>query len=335
MKIKELIETSKEYDKSKKDYLLDTKEFEFNRLNSNWEHTQLQMVIKASELGSSWAAEDHLKTSVSMTDWALRQLCQKLEGHPPTDYMLRCPPDLRAANLNRWREKTERKMLVRLDGEHARAFLSEKYSAVGNTSVLEIADEMLGDVPHEMYDTWIGPDGCHVRILVADHAGGHYKIGAYISNGEIGNTMIRVLPLVQRTSCKNSVIFGDGGFWQRHINVSYPFIRGAMKEHLGQAFNLSVTYVGKLVEAEMEKIPDIKDVINRICINYDFSQNVRDDIMRGTEGQDTAMAVTNGLSFAAKGVQSPDEAAHMEIIAGLFITDRKRVLVGIDEGMEE
>jgi len=327
MVIKDLLVTSREFDKSKRDYLLDTKEFDFGVMNCNFQYVQTQLSLAG--------VPRPYVTSVSMTDWALRQVCLKLEGHPPSDYMKRCPSMLRAYNLNDWRIRTDRRMLVRIDGEKARAFLSEKYSAIGNTTVLELADEMLVDVPYELYDSVITPDVTHVRILIADHPGGNYRIGCYISNGEIGNMMIRVLPLVQRTTCKNSVIFADGGFIQRHLAVSYPFLRGAIKEHIGQALNMSVTYVGMMVEAELKHIPDIKDVINRICYENGFSQNVHDDIMRGTEGQSTVMAVANGLSFAAHGVENPDESAHLELMAGLFLTNREHVLEGVGASIEE
>ena len=53
-----------------------------------------------------------------------------------------------------------------------------------------------------------------------------------------------------------------------------------------------------------------------LCKVHGYSEETQQEVFMGTEGQRTRMGVVNGLSYAAKSIESPDERALMEAHAG-------------------
>lgn len=264
---------------------------------------------------------------VPMSDWAMRQVCDKL-GPPPFKYIRQCPPDLQSVNLDHWRKLVpeDKNWLVRLDDGRVRGVLSSEYVPVSNTWVLESLLEMInegvqGGMPYKLVHPVLDANTLQLRVVVADAKKENYAIGFYLTNGEIGNCQVKVLPMIQRTSCTNSLVFALGGFFQRHFHVSLPFLKGAIKEKIGQAIGLAASYLDKVVEAEMMAIPSIADTVAGICDTYGLNQQIHDLILVGTEGQQTIGGVANGLSFAAQRVEDVLLRERMEMMAGHLVVD--------------
>ncbi|MCA8939126.1 MAG: hypothetical protein KDB07_04935, partial [Planctomycetes bacterium] len=87
---------------------------------------------------SSWA-QGPFSTSIResghrrlvLKDTALAQLAAKL--NVPASYLRRCPPELLAQNINHWLQQDDnRELLLRCDGDQARAVLSPRYQRVDN-----------------------------------------------------------------------------------------------------------------------------------------------------------------------------------------------------------
>lgn len=302
-----LIEMSRKYDQEKTDFLVET-----NRIC--YDQNTCEMYVPAGLLNGVMP--------LTPTDWALQQLCTKL-GPPPFKYMLQCPGHLRANNLDYWtrRQPDDKKWLIRAHGNAARAVLSDKYSPISNTKMLEVTQEVLGDTPYTLITPHLDADTLHLKVRLASDDG-NYGIGVYVGNGEIGNRAVRVLPFIQRNACVNSIIYPEGGFIQRHIHVSIAFIWGAVKEKLGQAFGVATEMVEKMVKAEMEQIPDLRDVIRGIVKQKGLSQEVQDNIFIGTEGEKTRAGLVNGISYAAShGDLGIEAQINLETMAGAVLAE--------------
>jgi len=312
MKMEDLLALSSGMDEKKTDYI--------TPLEDVWFSYEAALVVNNSTFGDAAIA-------LAPTDWALRQICEKL-GPPPVKYMHRCPSELRADNLNYWlREMPQDEYwFVRAYGSNCRAVLSRRYVPIANTTVLSHAQKLLTDVGHWLIDPYVSPDTLHVKLGMAQQAGGAYAVGAYVGNGEIGNRSFRILPFVQKTSCSNSIIYAEGGFVQRHVSVTSAFIYGALKEKLGRVFGLAANVLERMVMAEAEEIPEIAKVVDTICRQYNLSQAVKDNILLGTEGEKTRMGLVNGISFAAHASDLPMEAQiDLETLAGAQLIGRSSV----------
>lgn len=302
MELGKLLGLSTGMDEKKTDYISD--------LEDIWFSNDADIVVTNPAYGD-------MAVSLTPTDWALRQICDKL-GPPPAKYMKRCPRHLRAENLNYWLGgMPQGYWFVRAYGENCRAVLSRQYVPIANTAVLTHAQQLLDGMGHWLIDPYVSPDTLHVKIGMAQGPGGAYAVGAYLGNGEIGNRSFRILPFVQKTSCSNSIIYAEGGFVQRHVSVTKAFVYGALKEKLGQAFGLAANVLERMVMAEAEKIPEIAKVVDHICRQHNLSQAVKDNILLGTEGEKTRMGLVNGISFAAHASDlSMESQIDLETLAG-------------------
>jgi hypothetical protein len=305
MNLDAILERSISFDQDKTDVVVETTEFQFDE--------QGRINIPKSLFTES--------SQLPMTDNALQQACNKL-GPPPYKYMSECPKDLMATNLNHWRKQLNKGWFVRVYDGNARAVLSTDYTPIMNTSVIEMVRDIIGNTPHRIARPHIDPDCVHLRILVADDKGGNHSIGAYVGNGETGNHQVKVLPLIQRMSCDNSILISGQGWSQKHIHVSPSYIMGSIKEHLGQALRFATDALDNIVSAEMQKIPNFADVVTSIAKDKGLLE-YRDLIIMGAETDQTRMGLVNGLSFAARDSQVED-ALVMENLAGHFLVNEWR-----------
>lgn len=302
--LEELRDRSAEYDLAKADYVFDSVDF-------YWDH---DMWLRSRQI--PMGADGPLK--LELTEWALKQACRK---HTiPWGYLTRCSDHLAATNLNWWRQRTERRFMLRTYDGWVRAYLSNKYHPISNTWLLGVMIDVMEGVPYKMIQTSMTPDNMHIKVLVADTVGSNVAVGAYINNGEIGDYKIRVHPMVMVTSCTNSIIFAEG-FEHFHVGINESALRVSVKQALGEAFQKSPEYIEKMMRAEEEKLPNLAGVVEEMCKQYNLSQAIHDDILMGTRGSETVLGLANGLSYAAQKVSDDRTRIDMEITAGRTIVN--------------
>jgi hypothetical protein len=271
------------------------------------------------------------------TDWCLGQIAQKL--NVPPAYLRRCPPGLKDANLNHWlrvqADGPDKLLRLRTRGESLRGYLSNRYVPIDNTDILTIVKEMLGDRGYNLLRPRLTPDGMQVRIRVLDDIGpdGNYGIGAYVHNGEVGNRGLMVAPFVQRNSCTNSIVNAGEAWKIRHIgrsqlflqgrgfNHSKGYIRAGIKEHLGISFNVAADMLDNVVEAEVDKVPDLGNTIDTLAKRYKMTEQEKSAVLIGTERQPTRMGVINGITFMAQTLEDPDRTLGFEALAGALLAE--------------
>ena len=324
--IDQLIETSKAYDTQKADYAA-------NPTALHWEDNGA-VTIKAATLFGNTA------TSLTPTDWAWRQAYAKLgktvygKGQNktlPADYLDAIRPDLRAHLLNdHCKNWTGGDWMIRAYQDNARAVLTDRYAAIGNTELLELIGKISSQTSAHSYLTsssTVTPDSLNFREIWKDiqrpntgNGNGGWGIGVAISNGEIGNRKLRGYPLIQRHSCQNSIIIDNEvtGFEFTHIgsaSTKMTIIKSSMIEILPFAARMIET----MIEADAQAIPDFADVLDGLAEQYGWDDQTKINVAVGTEGRDTRAGIVNGITHAAKFAPDADARFDMELLGGQIL----------------
>lgn len=331
--LQSLVNTSEQCDLQKADFVAAARSFSFDE--------QARIVPPTSGGFSS--------APLAMTEHSLRQVCSKLGAAVfgkgtskglPHDYLSAIPKDLLADNLNRHLTASNgNKWMVRGYGESARAVLAGNYpggtDAAGdfeNTQYLRavttLAEGQLEQFPDmKLIRPTITADDLHIKMTwrdvdtKGDGGNGNYGVGVYIGNGEIGNRKLTVYPLIQRTSCTNSIIFsGENGLEMVHRG-SLNAMRIQFKAAIGRIFSASAELLDKMIAAEEQTIPDFEATLAGLALKHGWAEPVRDGVFIGTEGKQTRAAIVNGVTYAAHtAVGDAGEQVEMEILGGAILT---------------
>ena len=259
-------------------------------------------------------------TLYELTPWALNQACQKV-GKLPYGYARECPPNLRATNLNFWREDLpqDRKWFLRFNGDQCRAVLSDRYSPLANSELAEYLLEQFGD-GYDIVRPYYDPDTLHLKfVTMADPDDSNYAYGVYVGNGETGNRSLTVAGFVQRHACTNSIILTDNRWRVTHVSKTKSEYLLTVRSWVAEAMQLSMDQRERLAAAALEEVEDFTNVIERLCKQNGLTNEVRDSVLMGTEGQKTVMGLVNGLSWAAHQQDDPELQIDMEVLAGKYL----------------
>jgi hypothetical protein len=197
---------------TKRDYLVDTR--------------SLSMAVPEAGPVLQFAGDRQLDqiAPLFVNDIAHRQIGRNL-GIPAKYYdkMRQDNPELLAANVNSWFERTPSTRMVRaLDGT-ARAFLSEKYRRIDNYEIAQTVLPIIGAMDgatiascevteRRLYLKIINP-----RIETEVQKGDIVQAGLMITNSEVGHGSVSVSPLIYRLVCSNGMIAADSSQRRYHI----------------------------------------------------------------------------------------------------------------------
>lgn len=139
------------------------------------------------------------------------------------DLMLEKDPSLLAYNVNRWFQKEpEQRMLRTMDG-HARAFLSNRYRRIDHLDVATVTLPLLSGFKDARFESCeITDERMYIKVvnprLQAEVVPGDIvQAGVIISNSEIGEGSLSILPLVYRLVCSNGMVVNDAKLRRHHI----------------------------------------------------------------------------------------------------------------------
>lgn len=321
--IEHLVAESEGYDRYKKDYGPAT-------VMTNFEMNQRGELDIRPDLTNNGGLNR------PMTDWAFKQMCGRLGAvaHPgssrslPATYLLACPPELRAENVNHWMGMDDGEWFVRECNDTVRAILTDRYSTVDITETLKWVDEALesnGQGSVELVKPVVTPDVLHLRVLFQNvdpfnsDGDAPYAIGGYFTNGEIGNRRMGVYPLIQRHSCTNSIIIPHDEFSWDHIHVGRrSLLKRTFIDSIFYVLEGAVEGLEKLLMSQ-EQMPDFTSHIDDLVERKGWTLETRDKILMGTEGYESLFGLVQGVSAAANSMEDPDLAADMQIEAGRLL----------------
>ena len=325
----ELIATSQDFDERKSDYgPRQVDDFYFG----DFDQPRVSLIVPEDLFGGA--------TQLQPTDWAFSQVCRRLGSTVygigshrslPRDYMLAQPQTWCAEQLNHWIKllPQNRKWFVRAIDDECRAVLTDRYASVDVTDTLkwvQAAIDSKGGIDGvELHNPVVTPDALHLQVLwpTIETDEGAYKIGGYFRTGEIGNYRVQAFPLIQRTSCYNSIVVPADSFTFEHIHSGNPhIIKRLFVDAIFMVLQGAAEMLEKLMEAQDAAIPDYSSFVTELCQNYGWQKETRDAILMGAEGHESLFGVVNGISAAAQNF-GQDERAEMEIIAGKVLLNAR------------
>lgn len=278
---------------------------------------------------------------------SLRQICTKLgpavygKGSAkslPLDYIMSIPPAMRADNFNGHLQAANgSRWMVRGYKDTARAVLSGDYPGgtdseghFENTQYLKVVQSLVESTAGQFPDMRIvrsncGPDDLNLKLIwknvkTGPDDGGHYGIGVYVGNGETGNRKLKVLPLIQRTKCDNSIIVSGENSLELVHRGSLAAMRTQFKAAIGKAFSVAAEVLDAMIAAEEESIPDFAAVLVGLALKHNWGQDVAQAVAIGTEGKASRAGVVNGITYAAHtAIEGENEQVDMEILGGAYL----------------
>jgi hypothetical protein len=286
--------------------------------------------------------------TLAMTDTAYSQIFSKLaptvygKGSAkslPTDYLTTIPADLRAEILKRHCRDANgfQSWMIRGFDDRCRAILHSHYPGgineqgqFDNTQYLTILRSLLPAIPpsdFHLVRPFVSSDYTIVRAISKFNEDGSYGIGVAISNDETGGHKLRVMPLVKRTSCDNSIMVDRSSTSLEMVHRgSIAAMRTQFKAVLGVALKASQELLNRVIEAEEKELDDFSTILEGICKEQGWKNGIRDSVMQGTENRQTVMGIVNGITYAAHAYKIDDQnqMLDMEVYAGSLLYAESR-----------
>jgi hypothetical protein len=143
-----------------------------------------------------------------MREMAQRSFCYRLGT--PFQYLMKCPPEVQAYNMNHWmpQEKND-ELFLRFDGDDVRAMFTTKYKPIDNFEVLErIYSLGYNDKTNVQYS--LDGDFMSLSILDGEKAFSIQKEkfhpGISFGNSEVGLASLSISAFIMRLVCTNGMI---------------------------------------------------------------------------------------------------------------------------------
>jgi hypothetical protein len=320
----DLLEQSRDYDERKST---------FDRAWNDLQFQERQVVVRDASIGAM---------AFNPTDWALRQLTQTLGpaywGTPtrslPLDYLKRLPTpqydELMNMHVGIGGGKPTRMLTYE---DKARAFLSDKYTEVQNTKSVEMLHNIMNldgkAGSYKVLSGWVTPDKMQIKTMCYERPtpDDPYGFGIFVDNDEIGGGRIKALPMIQRTTCQNSIIFNQETAFSKVHRGNQGIILVSFQLTILEALRASAELIDLMLASYQKTLPSIEDVIGNLAKAQGWSDDFKLQVAVGTEGHHSVAGVVNGVSHAAKMYEHTDKEkrAEMEMFAGAILVSPETI----------
>jgi hypothetical protein len=295
------------------------------------------------------SAERHTSYDrLSPSPFALGQLCARLGI--PAAYIRQCPLILQDQNVNFWlrqgsartvgqkngidegggqpsgESKGSENWLLRARHGTLRAVLSERFSPLDNTTLLETLAPLL---PPHYRAQWVSLEDESFHLRVIDPTRAHevlpsddFFVGVHLANSEVGYRSLTVDALVYRLVCTNGLVAlvkGKSLLRQRHIHVAQPRFKAALEEALEQALGATETLLSQLQSATKQVVPDAGTAIERLSNHWHLSEATQELAKASLLGepaivQESAYGLLNAFTAAAQSLEG-EKRYDLEMLA--------------------
>ena len=245
---------------------------------------------------------------------ALGLLASKLRI--PASYLTRCPPELRAINLNHWLRKLGgRRLFLRFDGEECRAVLSDRYRPVSN---VDLAQTLLSS----SRDLLVRAEVDNLRMVVQVVNGRSTEIrpgdrvhgGLHVRNSEVGYTAVELRAILYRVLCTNGLILGGGAetYRKRHV-VDPDAVLSDFGRRAVYALEEGTVHANRLGDTRNVRVPDPQPVLDRIGERYHLADDEKRAMQQafhrepGNSLFEVIQAVTGAGNDRALGIDSREK----------------------------
>ena len=204
---------------------------------------------------------------------ALSLLGQKIRV--PASYLRRCPPELRARNVNHWlAELGDKDLFVRFDAGEIRAVLSTRYNPVSH---LEVIDQFRGDDRFKV-DLDISAMKMVARLVAGDVRSRMSRDdlvlgGLSLSNSEVGYGSLELSAFLYRVVCTNGLITSEQYSFRRiHVGGN-----GELKKQLKDAAEHVMASLPKTLDrfkaTRDALVPDPSSVFERVNLRNRLTED--------------------------------------------------------------
>lgn len=336
--IDRLIDRSTADDSKKRDYRVEAAELFFDEA--------FNLIVDAAELPyddymarRAFGSEERSKHSLSVTENALNQLYDKLgrihfgrgsTKRLPSDYLAAFPREQHAQIMNWTLERAQRsKWMVRTYETSARAVLDAYYPRVWNSEILRQVRRLILEKSEnersELIRPYLSPDHLDLKIWFPDSGTEVKKIGALIRNDETGRGRFELIPMIQVTTCTNSIIVNrtkdgyEGGFSITHYaGASAEALMIQFYAQLPRCLNASARLINRMIEAEGEALPNFRTILDGLAVEHGWKRPMLEKIDEGAEGHRTVAGLVEGITYAAHAYHeiTDGERVEVEMIGG-------------------
>jgi len=286
------------------------------------------------------AQDTGFEQGLSLSPWALAQLCQKL--NLPAAYVRRCPPALQDANVNYWNQSDEvgrqfekadadpdQAWLLRAKGATLRGVLSSKYARLDNAALLDVLLPLLSGSRYQVGLVQLTAESFHLRLVDPTIArdvlpGDKLLVGVHIANSEVGLRAVTVDAIVYRLVCSNGLVRRVNSkslLRQRHLHVSEPRFADLLAQAVQEAVTVAAGFIEQMAGAIRTPVPDPERAISLLGQAWSLSQTTQEQVrftLYGEKPEGTLYALTNALTLVAQRL-NPDERFHLETLTGALV----------------
>lgn len=250
---------------------------------------------------------------------ALDQLGAKLRV--PASYLHRCPPDLVAANLNRWLTSCRSELLVRMDGGKVRAVLSARYQPVSHVEVVRSVLRSVSEDTPVRFE--LSASLFVAQVLTPGYRDQGMHGGMNLCNSETGHAVVQLTALIYRTICLNGLILGDSdvALKRRYTHEAHKTL-AELDEVAGVAWSQAADLPGRLDRTRFVRIPEPEPVFDRITQKYGLGPLQRRAIGVAFEVEPggSLFEVINAVTRAANGPSLQlEERAQLQEVGGRML----------------
>ena len=271
--------------------------------------------------------------------------------------LLRSSAPLLAANINHWLNKIESPRFFRTVNGVIVAILTERYKVLDNDRLLDAVLPMLEERRCEITSACLTDTRIYIKATTPDISrviensktpNDVVQAGVAVSNSEIGDGQLVILPMIYRTICKNGIIkdiISNGAIRRLHLggiyeikNEAYSIEPELVESSRDRKFwdrvqtavikSLSEGIFSRMVDniecaARMElKVKDAPKIVNKIGYKYDLPQSMRDKIHKYlVSGDDySKWGLVNAVTQAANDFTEYEISTFLEKIGGDLLT---------------
>ena len=348
--LQELAAEVQRQSEAKRDFTADTRQLKVIPADGDFEEWKAGPALEVNGMGR-FPIRDTAHSNVS----AKMQIPKRYY-----DRMLQEAPNLLALNVNHWFDNQPKKTLVRtLDG-HARALLSNRYRVLDNDEVLEAALISLQGMKTkvEVRSCEVTEKHLYLKINFPEvtaeirergrKKGDIVEAGCMIKNSEVGLSILKVLPFINRLVCLNGSIMTDYGLKKRHVgrvagsgDEAEEFFKDDTLKADDEAFLLKLrdtvaaaadealfkSQVKKIEAAtENELEGDIPETVEVIRKKYHMTDGEKSGILEHLiKGGDLSQwGMANAITRTSQDVSDYDRATELEAVGGQVIELSRR-----------
>lgn len=267
-----------------------------------------------------------------MSENAVKQYC-KFVGVPP-DFLLSVRSNnttlssdiMEYARIQTLKKDLNIRLLYRMNNGRVRAVLSDKYSRLDNTDVLEKAAEQFGGEAD--IRSHITADRVRVQVLFdqcrmkdpSGFSGDNLCGGVNIYNSEDGTMNWGVDPFIYRSICVNTAVLAanKGSVSRKHLNLSMSDVSRLMDRSEAVVLGQSKKWARTMSRMLKDRVTDPEKMIRRLCKRMRLGSRYADLVVKAykVEESETRWGVFQAFTRAPNFIEDLDERNKRQAQAG-------------------